>query len=206
MATLPTPALVARIRARTGQSQEELARELDVSFATVNAWERGRSQPRPSHRVVLDELAAELGIRQGLSVLVIDDDPDVASLIGSQLERTSFEVSTRTATSGADGLLLLGFLKPDLVLLDIRMPRIDGFEVAAAMGRVSGLDHVVLVFVTAATDPELHERALAAGAAEVLVKPVARGDVERLLRIVSEADQARAFGTLASRARDDETV
>ena len=206
MSTLPTTALVARIRARTGQSQEELARELDVSFATVNAWERGRSEPRPAHRRVLDRLAADLGIRQGLTVLVIDDDEDAAVLAQAHLERSRPDVHVSTATNGSDGLLLLGTMKPDLVLLDVRMPGIDGFEVAAAMGRVEGLDHVILVFVTGVSDPDLPARAQAAGAAEVIAKPVTADVVDRLLEFVAEADRERAFGTLARRARDSETV
>lgn len=204
MSTLPTPALVARIRARTGQSQEDLARQLDVSFATVNAWERGRSAPRPVHRAALDALATDLGIRQGLSVLVIDDDPDAADLARVYLERSDFDVAVQTAASGADGLLILGAIKPDLVLLDVKMPGIDGFEVAAAMQRVPGLDHVILVFLTGLSDEHLHERARVAGAADVVAKPITAERVRDLLELVAEADRERAFGTLAARARDEE--
>jgi CheY-like chemotaxis protein len=201
MSTLPTPALVARIRARTGQSQEDLARQLDVSFATVNAWERGRSAPRPVHRAALDDLARELGIRQGLSVLVIDDDPDAADLARTYLTRSSYDVEVRTAESGADGLLMLGSNRPDLVLLDVKMPGIDGFEVASAMQRVPGLDHVILVFLTGASDEDLPERARLAGAADVVAKPITPDRVDALLDLVAEADRERAFGTLAARAR-----
>ncbi|MBW3618612.1 MAG: response regulator [Actinobacteria bacterium] len=204
MSTLPTPALVARIRARTGQSQEDLARQLDVSFATVNAWERGRSAPRPVHRATLDALARDLGIRQGLSILVIDDDPDAAELARVHLERSSYDVVVQTAASGADGLLLLGSSKPDLVLLDVKMPGIDGFEVAAAMQRVPGLDHVILVFLTGASDDDLQERARRAGAADVVAKPITTERVTDLLELVAAADRERAFGTLAARAKAEE--
>lgn len=204
MSTLPTPALVARIRARTGQSQEDLARQLDVSFATVNAWERGRSAPRAVHRAALDALASELGIRQGLSVLVIDDDPDAADLARVHLERSDYDVAVETASNGADGLLLLGAIKPDLVLLDVKMPGIDGFQVAAAMQRVPGLDHVILVFLTGLSDDELHERARIAGAADVVAKPITGERVRDLLELVADADRERAFGTLAARARGEE--
>ncbi|MBW3658726.1 MAG: response regulator [Actinobacteria bacterium] len=203
MSTLPTPALVARIRARTGQSQEDLARQLGVSFATVNAWERGRSAPRVTHRATLDALASDLGIRQGLSVLVIDDDPDAAELAKVHLERSSYDVQVSTASNGSDGLLLLGANKPDLVLLDVRMPGIDGFEVAAAMERVPGLDHVILVFLTGVSEPDLHERARVAGAADVVAKPITPERVRAVLDLVAEADRERAFGTLAARARDE---
>lgn len=205
MSTLPTSALVARIRAKTGQSQEDLAHRIGVSYVTVNSWENARSEPRAGRRRQLDELAAELGIRQGLSVLIIDDDPDAAALAEAYLSRSSYDVDVRTATSGSDGLLLLGSLRPDLVLLDVRMPGIDGFEVAAAMGRVPGLEDVILVFVTGTNEPGLHERARLAGASEVVAKPITRETIDGLLETVARADQARAFGTLTLRAREQAT-
>lgn len=203
MSTLPTQALVARIRRKTGQSQEELARQLGVSYVTVNSWENGRSEPRANRRASLDQLATDLGIRQGLTVLIIDDDPDAAALAEAYLDRSSYETDVHAATNGSDGLLMLGTLRPDLVLLDVKMPGIDGFEVAAAMGRVEGLEDVILVFVTGTTEPGLHERARLAGAADVIAKPITRDAIEQLLEIVARADQERAFGTLSKQGRDE---
>lgn len=203
MATLPTSALVSRIRAKTRQTQEELARRLDVSYVTINNWENARSEPRPHHRQMLDDLARELGIRQGLTVLIIDDDPDAAALAEAHLARSAFDIDVHSATNGSDGLLMLGSLRPDLVLLDVKMPGIDGFEVASAMGRVAGLEDVILVFVTGTTEPGLHERARLAGAAEVIAKPLTQDVVEQILDVVARADQERAFGTLSKKARSE---
>ena len=114
-------------------SQEELARRLDVSFASVNAWERARTEPRAVHRKKLDEMAEELGIRQGLSVVVIDDEPDVCELAEVMIRTVDPTAIVTTATSGTDGLLACGALQPDLVLLDLRMPGLDGVKVARAM-------------------------------------------------------------------------
>jgi CheY-like chemotaxis protein len=185
MPSLPTPELVEAIRARAGVSQEELARRLGVSFASVNAWERGRSEPRATHRAQLDELAATLGVSQGLTILVIDDDPDVGALVEAYASVLRPDGEVSVATDGHDGLLLCGTLRPDLVMLDILMPGIDGFEVADAMRRVPGLEHSTLVFVTAVRDREILERARHSHAAALISKPMARADFERCLDLAA---------------------
>lgn len=171
-------------------SQEELARRLDVSFASVNAWERGRTEPRAVHRMKLDEMAAELGIRQGLSVVVIDDEPDVVELIAVMIRAVEPGARVATATSGTDGLLACGSVQPDLVLLDLRMPGLDGLEVAEAMSRTEGLEHTVLVFVTG-TSSGAQRDAAERVAARVLTKPIVHDDVVDLIGLVDSADTKR---------------
>lgn len=190
MSKLETPDLVAAIRARVRISQEELARRMDVSFASVNAWERGRTVPRDVHRARLDELAKELGIRQGLDVVVIDDDPDVCELAAAMLGALEPSARVTTATSGTDGLLACGSVKPDLVLLDLMMPGLDGLEVASAMARVEGLEDTVLVFLTGASDGELRDRAERV-AARVLTKPIRRWTLDEVLGLVDHPDTRR---------------
>lgn len=171
-------------------SQEELARRLDVSFASVNAWERGRTAPRAVHRMKLDEMAAELGIRQGLSVVVIDDEPDVCELMEVMLRAVEPDALIATATSGTDGLLACGSLQPDLVLLDLRMPGLDGLEVAEAMGRTEGLEHTVMVFVTGTSSGPQRDAAERV-AARVMTKPLLHTDVVELVELVDAADTKR---------------
>lgn len=171
-------------------SQEELARRLDVSFASVNAWERGRTEPRAVHRMKLDQMAEELGVRQGLSVVVIDDEPDVCELTEVMLRAVEPDALVTTATSGTDGLLACGSLRPDLVLLDLRMPNLDGLEVAEAMSRTEGLEHTVLVFVTGATSGPQREAAERV-AARVMTKPLVHDDVVELIGLVDDEDTRR---------------
>jgi CheY-like chemotaxis protein/DNA-binding XRE family transcriptional regulator len=155
LGSLVTTELVARIRAAAGITQEELARQLGVSFPTVNAWERGRAEPRAYHRASLDALAKAHGIIQGLSVLIIDDDDDVARVMGSLLEMHLDDVVVSIANGSAEGLLMCGAIKPDVVLLDVRMPGLDGLEVADALSSIDGLERTRLVFVTGRVDDEL---------------------------------------------------
>lgn len=175
-------------------SQEELARRLDVSFASVNAWERGRTEPRAVHRMKLDDMAEELGIRQGLSVVVIDDEPDVCELAEVMIRSVEPTAMITTATSGTDGLLACGSLQPDLVLLDLRMPGLDGLEVAEAMSRTEGLERTVLVFVTGATAGPQHEAA-AKVSARVMSKPLTHRDTADVIAMV-DAPETRRIGDI----------
>jgi CheY-like chemotaxis protein/DNA-binding XRE family transcriptional regulator len=172
---LVTTELVARIRSTAGITQEELARQLGVSFPTVNAWERGRSEPRHYHRASLDALAKAYGIIQGLTVLIIDDDDDVARVMGSLLEAHLDDVVVSIANSGTEGLLTCGAVKPDVVLLDVRMPGLDGLAVAEALKSVDGLERTRLVFVTGQADQELLDAAARDGR-PVLRKPFQAAD------------------------------
>lgn len=187
---LETPELVKTIRMRAEISQEELARRMDVSFASVNAWERGRTEPRAVHRMKLDEMAEELGVRQGLSVVVIDDEPDVCELAEVMIRAVEPSAIVTTATSGTDGLLACGALQPDLVLLDLRMPGLDGLEVADAMSRTEGLERTVLVFVTGTSQGSLRAAAEDV-AARVVTKPLTPPVIGELIELVDAVDTKR---------------
>jgi CheY-like chemotaxis protein/DNA-binding XRE family transcriptional regulator len=169
---VPTiPELVLTIRRETGESQEALARRLGVSFATVNAWERGRTEPRRVHEAQLLELAKRLGVRAGLSVLAIDDDPASCAIVEDLVTHGRHGGDIITTTNPTEGLLLCGALRPDVLFLDIMMPGLDGFAVAEHLRHIEGLERTAVVFMTASTEPRLLERAAELGSA-VLQKPL----------------------------------
>lgn len=168
---LGTPQLVARIRAATGETQEALARRMGVSFPTVNAWERGRSVPRPRYREMLESMAAEAGIVHEFTVLVIDDDPTTAHLVGASAELVDSAVTVHASTDGYEGLVKCGSLKPSLVFLDILMPGIDGFEVAKLLPGIEGLGDTTIVFVTSSREKGIIDRARRLGH-DVMFKPL----------------------------------
>ena len=177
---LTTSELVARIRQATGDTQEGLARRLGVSFPTVNSWERGRSQPRSSHRRELEELAASLGIAPEMVVLVIDDDPVTAELVRAAALDVDPAVTVHAALDGWTGLIQCGSLHPRLLFLDIMMPGIDGLEVARRLPTIDGLDDLTVVFVTASQSPDVLARAAAIGNA-LLAKPLELDDLSRVM-------------------------
>jgi CheY-like chemotaxis protein len=178
---LSTAELVARIRDRTGDTQEALARRLGVSFPTINAWERGRTTPRRRHRLQLEQLADDVGVRHGFSVLVIDDDPVTAELVAAAAGGVDGAIAVESALNGWEGLVKCGTIRPDLVFLDIMMPGIDGLEVARRLPSIEGLEGMTVVFVTASSIPDVLDRARSLGH-EVIPKPLELDDLGNVMR------------------------
>ena len=114
-------------------------------------------------------------------VLVIDDEEDIRTLISELLRRASYDVLE--ATDGRVGLRLLHESVPDLVLLDVSMPQLDGWQ---TLERIRDLSDVPVIMLTA-RDGELEKvRGLKAGADDYVTKPFGRQEllarVEALLR------------------------
>jgi DNA-binding response OmpR family regulator len=128
---------------------------------------------------------------QGRRVLLIDDDEDVRTMVRRLYERNDAEVIE--AATGTEGLKALYGSQPDLVLLDIGMPELDGWRV---LDRIRELTDVPVLMLTA-SDRELEKvRALRAGADDYLTKPFGLQELlarsEALLRRRRSGEQAPA--------------
>jgi CheY-like chemotaxis protein len=105
-----------------------------------------------------------------LEILVVDDNTDVVETTSMLLQAWGHR--TFTAHDGASGLALVMSQTPDAVLMDLGMPRIDGFELARRIRELPGGQAVKLIAMSGWGQPADRERALAAGIDEHLVKPV----------------------------------
>ncbi len=103
------------------------------------------------------------------SILVVDDSVTVRKVTTRLLERQGMEV--RTAKDGVDAMNALQDQVPDLVLLDIEMPRMDGFEVASLMRHDPVLKDVPIIMITSRTGEKHKERAMSIGVTEYMGKP-----------------------------------
>lgn len=102
-------------------------------------------------------------------ILVVDDSVTVRKVTTRLLERNGFEVFT--AKDGVDAIATLQDHIPDLMLLDIEMPRMDGFEVASIVRHDSRLQHVPIIMITSRTGSKHKNRALSIGVNEYMGKP-----------------------------------
>ncbi|HEX2569431.1 MAG TPA: diguanylate cyclase [Polyangia bacterium] len=138
--------------------------------------------------------AAGLRRRRPARVLLIEDDSSHAAIVAAVLERRGFEVEI--AINGADGIARAAAASPDLILLDVFMPRLDGFSTAEALQSDPRLRDIPMVFVSACDDAATRVRGLEMGAVDFLCKPffapelVAR--VERSLRQAEVRSRLRA--------------
>jgi two-component system alkaline phosphatase synthesis response regulator PhoP len=103
-------------------------------------------------------------------VLLVDDEEDILDLLRYNLEREGIEVVT--ANNGRDALKLARSERPDLVVLDIMMPGMDGVEVCNELRRTPGLEDTLIAFLTARTEDYSHIAGYEAGADDYINKPV----------------------------------
>ena len=105
-------------------------------------------------------------------ILVCDDEPHIRMLLEQTLEDLEDEgVELLVGTNGEEGLNIILESRPDLVFLDVMMPKMSGFEVCEKAKKEHGLDDVVIVLLTAKGQEVDREKGLAAGANEYLTKP-----------------------------------
>ena len=122
----------------------------------------------------------------GLTILVVDDNPDVVETTSMLLQAWGHR--TLNAHDGASGLALVASDAPHAVLMDLGMPRIDGFEMARRIRELPGGKNVRLIAMSGWGQPADRERALAAGIDEHLVKPV---DPTRLRELLDRIAKTR---------------
>jgi chemosensory pili system protein ChpA (sensor histidine kinase/response regulator) len=127
---------------------------------------RAMQAPSPQRAQTQD---TEVEPHKPLLVLVVDDSVTVRKVTSRLLERHGMNVLT--AKDGVDAMLLLEEHMPDVMLLDIEMPRMDGFEVAAQVRADERLQHLPIIMITSRTGQKHRDRAMAIGVNDYLGKP-----------------------------------
>ncbi len=108
-------------------------------------------------------------------VLVVDDEAITREVVGAMLELDHIDV--HTAHDGEQALTMAAYVHPDVVLLDIMMPGVDGFAVCRALRETFGATAPRVVMLSARADDAAREEATAAGASAYLVKPFSARDL-----------------------------
>ncbi|MCC0053347.1 MAG: response regulator [Rhodobiaceae bacterium] len=128
-------------------------------------------------------------------VLIVDDDPDDVYVMRSALRLASSQLpgplDVSVAVNGQDGLHTLEKLKnqgalPDVVLLDLNMPVMDGMTMLTHCRADSHFRHLTIVVVTTASDTHTAVKASALGASATYVKPSSRGEMVAVMESISE--------------------
>lgn len=123
-------------------------------------------------------------------ITIVDDDRETREMLTLALDLAGYEVS-----EAANGLRLISTLhvdRPDLILLDVMMSWIDGFELCRSIKKNEEFKDIPVIFISAKRTPEDVQRGLEAGATDYFPKPI---DVEQLVKridqILAERDAAR---------------
>jgi CheY-like chemotaxis protein len=135
--------------------------------------------PVQEESVSAEELAPDSNKRGTVRALLVDDNVDAASSLSLLLQLAGHDICI--AHDGPEALKLASDFKPDIVLLDIGLPGMGGYEVARRLRRMPELGHPVLVAVTGWGAPEDRQRSKEAGFDEHLTKPVDISTIELIL-------------------------
>ncbi len=128
-------------------------------------------------------------------ILVIDDEIELLQMVRVMLERAGFEVFT--SADGADGIEKTRQLRPDLVLLDLMMPEVDGFQVLQAIRNDPLLSDTPVLVLTARAQSVDREAALAARADDYLAKPISQKELlDRIQEVLNRRRRAGSQGAV----------
>jgi len=126
------------------------------------------------------------------SILVVDDEQDLLDLIEYNLKKEGYNVLK--ADNGLDGINLAKKNHPDLILLDIMMPEMDGIEVCDVLKKDDSLKNTPIIFLTARSDEKTEIRGLDMGADDYLTKPISTtkliSRINAVLRRFQETENA----------------
>jgi len=184
---------------RNTLSTVAIAKLLGVAVASISKWidagqlKAGRT-PGGHRRVAKEDLIAFLR-RQKLPippelnpppvrVLIVDDEKTVTAWLAEEIKAAYPEYEVLQACDGYSAGEIVAISKPDIVILDLRMPGMDGFEVCKRIKSREDTRDIAILAITAHPSDEAERRILEAGAAAYFTKPL---DIETLLAAVESA-------------------
>ena len=126
-----------------------------------------------------------------IPVLVIDDDGKILDLIAKILNGTEFDMLR--ASDGYDGIQIARKFKPSIILLDILMPKYDGFMICRTIKRNVDTKNIPVIFLTGIKSKEYIQKAIKVGASDYIVKPFTPIDLLAKLRKIMESDKPLCF-------------
>lgn len=103
-------------------------------------------------------------------IVIVDDEDDIREILSYNLAKEGFKVFS--ASTGQEGLAICREEKPDLVILDVMMPGMDGVEVCEILRKTPGMEYVLICFLTARNEDYSHIAGLDAGADDYIAKPI----------------------------------
>lgn len=140
-------------------------------------------------------------------ILLADDDAIIIKFLGTVLEKNKFDFAV--ARNGMEAIEKAKSYGPDLILLDVMMPQIDGFEVCRRLKNDPATQHIPIIIITALADREPRMQGLSAGANDFLTKPIDRVELmvraKNLLRIKEFEDFLRNYNEILKNQVQEKT-
>ncbi len=176
----------------------EAARLLGVSCASVQSWvEKGRLRalktPGGHRRIARDSVDGLLQEWQHsvgpvvspeapLDILVVEDDPVLVEFYAGSVESWEFPTRLRTAKDGFEGIFQVGRQKPDIILTDLKMPGMDGFQMVRALKSNPELTGIRIIVVTVLEEETIEKNGGLPSSVKIFHKPPPMGRVKTMAR------------------------
>src|SRR3954462_2584057 len=128
-------------------------------------------------------------MRMSTSILIVEDDPDIAALVARYLDKAGY--ATDRAASGRDALRLVEQKTPDLIVLDLMLPHVDGLEVCRLVRANDATAAIPIIMLTARAEESERIVGLELGADDYLAKPFSPNElVARVRALLRRAERA----------------
>ena len=175
----------------------EAAKILDVAVSTIqlwvnngllNAWTTAGGHRRIAHSSVDEMLVQQQTVleqsklKKQLSVVVVEDDAQLLRLYEKQLLSWNVQAHVVTAKDGYEGLINIGRILPDVIITDLMMPNMDGFQMVRALNELSLLKHSLIIVISGLTESEVELRGGLPAGVHLFTKPVNFDNIVTLLR------------------------
>jgi CheY-like chemotaxis protein len=154
-----------------------------TSFCSSRGWSLGHSTMRRSQTVNV--------MSKPQSVLIVDDEPNILLSLQFLMKKSGYEV--RTSKNGEEALVEIARAAPDLVLLDVMMPKVDGFSVCQTIRANPEWKDVRIIMLTARGRDVEREKGLALGADDYITKPFSTSDAIARVQAVLGSPQGDAL-------------
>jgi excisionase family DNA binding protein len=179
-------------------TSRQAAELLGVALSTVqlwtengvlSAWKTGGGHRRIARRSVEEVLRQQRAAAAGTGagdrmpvIVVVEDQPELRKLYELQFEARELPFRTVVAGNGFEGLVQIGRWRPDIVITDLLMPGMDGFQMIRALKGMSGMKDVMTIVVSALSRGEIDARGGLADDLRLFHKPLDFDDLERVIR------------------------
>lgn len=165
----------------------EISQICGVNPTTVQNWVKEKklrafTTPGGHRRIQRDDLVtflkkfrmpipSELAQSPAL-IMIVDDEVDILDMIAELMQFGDADVEVAKAKSGVEALLMIGERKPELLILDLKMPGMNGYDVCQKLKRNPGTENIRIVAISGDHDPSVEERILETGADLFFTKPI----------------------------------
>ena len=132
--------------------------------------------------------------KRNTKILLVDDEPDILEIVGYNLTQEGYQIIT--ASNGKEAVLKAKKEVPDLIIMDVMMPEMDGMEACEMIRKIPELNNVIITFLTARSEDYSQVAGFDAGADDYITKPIKPkllvSKVKALLRRLKEDEKANS--------------